>query len=114
MQIWDSTWSWDAEETVKDWYDEFRAAVAPDARLYIIDLSSYGDLVTPEGYEDVYTSRAGPNEYLTSLSTRNTPTRSLTRFGRTVANRLLGRSKVGTVAAASSSAGSRAEQRNLV
>lgn len=28
--------------------------MAPDASLYMVDLASYGDLVIPEGYEDVY------------------------------------------------------------
>ncbi|WP_224268351.1 TROVE domain-containing protein [Haloprofundus salinisoli] len=52
MQLWDSTWG--SEETVKRWYEVYRETVAPDTHLYVVDLSSYGDLVTPEGYEDVY------------------------------------------------------------
>ena len=55
MQIWDSRWGVsDDARTVRDAFEAYRDAVAPDASLYMIDLASYGDLVTPEGYEDVY------------------------------------------------------------
>jgi hypothetical protein len=52
MQLWDSTWQ--SERTVREEFDRYREAVNPDVSLYLIDLASYGDLVTPEGYEDVY------------------------------------------------------------
>lgn len=32
----------------------YKNAVAPDANLYLVDLASYGDLVTPEGAQGVY------------------------------------------------------------
>jgi hypothetical protein len=55
MQIWDSLHGFsDEDRTVKDAFEEYRDDVAPEAALYMIDLASYGDLVTPEGYEGVY------------------------------------------------------------
>ena len=55
MQIWDSRWGVDDDtKTVREAFEAYRDSVAPDASLYMIDLASYGDLVTPEGYEDVY------------------------------------------------------------
>jgi 60 kDa SS-A/Ro ribonucleoprotein len=55
MQIWDSRWGMEDDSgTVKDQFEEYRATVAPNASLYLVDLAAYGDLVTPEGYEDVY------------------------------------------------------------
>ncbi|MFB6178601.1 MAG: hypothetical protein ABEI77_02620 [Halorientalis sp.] len=55
MQLWDSTtWHVDGDQTVRDEFEAYRDAVAPDASLYLIDLAAYGDLVTPDGYEDVY------------------------------------------------------------
>jgi len=53
MQIWDSTY-FGSDRTVREEFEAYRDEVAPDASLYMIDLASYGDLVTPEGYEDVY------------------------------------------------------------
>lgn len=52
MQLWDSTRG--DERTVKGQFDRYRERVAPDARLYEVDLSSYGHLATPEGYDGVY------------------------------------------------------------
>ena len=55
MQIWDSTPGLARDHnTVKSSFDAYRRAVAPESALYMIDLSSYGDLVTPEGYEQVF------------------------------------------------------------
>lgn len=51
MQIWDSH---GRNGTVKSSFDSYREEVNPNASLYMIDLSSYGDLVTPEGYSNVY------------------------------------------------------------
>jgi hypothetical protein len=55
MQIWDSTSGLiSGDRTVREEFDAYRESVAPDASLYMIDLAAYGDLVTPEGYEEVY------------------------------------------------------------
>jgi len=55
MQLWDSRVGVsDDTRTVREAFDAYREAVAPDVSLYLIDLASYGDLVTPEGYKDVY------------------------------------------------------------
>jgi 60 kDa SS-A/Ro ribonucleoprotein len=55
MQIWDSTpFTARNDRTVKDEFEAYRAEVAPNVSLYLVDLASYGDLVTPEGYENVY------------------------------------------------------------
>jgi 60 kDa SS-A/Ro ribonucleoprotein len=45
---------WAGRHSVKDAWDGYTRDVAPDANLYIIDLSSYGDLVMPEGYNNVF------------------------------------------------------------
>jgi hypothetical protein len=55
MQLWDSTNPLAGERTVREEFDAYREAVAPDASLYLIDLAAYGDLATPAGYEGVYT-----------------------------------------------------------
>jgi hypothetical protein len=52
LQLWDSTYG--RETTLQESFERYREAVAPEASLYVIDLSSYGDLATPEGYEGVY------------------------------------------------------------
>jgi hypothetical protein len=55
MQIWDATMRLvDDKSTVREEFEVYRDAVAPDASLYLLDLAAYGDLVTPEGYEGVY------------------------------------------------------------
>jgi hypothetical protein len=55
MQIWDSVHHYgDDGRTVKEAFEDYRSAVAPEASLYMVDLASYGDLATPEDYEDVY------------------------------------------------------------
>ncbi|AWB28507.1 TROVE domain-containing protein [Halococcoides cellulosivorans] len=55
MQIWDSRWRVpDDARTVREAFEAYRDTIAPDVSLYMIDLASYGDLVTPEGYEGVY------------------------------------------------------------
>ncbi|MFC6614930.1 hypothetical protein ACFQAS_08190 [Halopenitus salinus] len=55
MQIWDSTpFTMRDDRTVKEAFDAYREEVSPDTALYLVDLASYGDLVTPEGYENVY------------------------------------------------------------
>jgi hypothetical protein len=56
MQIWDSSVRMvDGDRTVRDAFEAYRKEVASETALYMIDLAAYGDLVTPEGYEDVYT-----------------------------------------------------------
>ncbi|MFB6296238.1 MAG: TROVE domain-containing protein [Halobacteriales archaeon] len=55
MQIWDSTpFTPRDDRTVKAAFDAYQEAVDPDTALYLVDLAAYGDLVTPEGYENVY------------------------------------------------------------
>lgn len=55
MQIWDSTpMTTRDDQTVKAAFDAFRNEVSADTALYLVDLASSGDLVTPEGYENVY------------------------------------------------------------
>lgn len=55
MQIWDSTSGFGRSgNSVKSSFDTYRQEVAPETALYMVDLSSYGDLVTPEGYEQVF------------------------------------------------------------
>jgi hypothetical protein len=55
MQIWDSTpFMARDNQTVKAAFDAYQNEVSTDTSLYLVDLASYGDLVTPEGYENVY------------------------------------------------------------
>ena len=55
MQIWDSTpFMARDNQTVKAAFDAYRDEVSSDTALYLVDLATYGDLVTPEGYENVY------------------------------------------------------------
>jgi 60 kDa SS-A/Ro ribonucleoprotein len=55
MQIWDSTpFTTRDNRTVKEAFDTYRDEVSPGTALYLVDLAAYGDLVTPEGYENVY------------------------------------------------------------
>jgi hypothetical protein len=55
MQIWDSTpFTARDDQTVKTAFDAYRHEVSSNTALYLVDLASYGDLVTPEGYENVY------------------------------------------------------------
>jgi len=53
MQLWDSR-SYRKNTSFQEQWRRYKEEIAPDAKLYLIDLSSYGDLVTPEGAEDVY------------------------------------------------------------
>lgn len=57
MQIWDSSrgvFSSRSDNSVRKSLEAYREEVAPETALYMVDLASYGDLVTPEGYEGVY------------------------------------------------------------
>lgn len=53
MQLWNSN-SYYSDTTFKDEWEAYKEEVAPEASLYLVDLQSYGDLVIPEGAEDVY------------------------------------------------------------
>jgi hypothetical protein len=54
MQIWDSTSFRRNGNSVKSSFDRYREEVSSEPALYMLDLSSYGDLATPEGYEGVF------------------------------------------------------------
>jgi 60 kDa SS-A/Ro ribonucleoprotein len=52
MQLWNNSVFGDSATFREEWnkYKQFN----PDASLYLVDLQNYGDLVTPEGAQDVY------------------------------------------------------------
>jgi 60 kDa SS-A/Ro ribonucleoprotein len=78
MQIWDSAgWTVDGDHTVREQFDAYREAVAPDASLYLIDLAAYGDLVTPEGYENVYNVSGWSEEILDFLNRVENPKQTI-------------------------------------
>ena len=52
MQMWGAQYN--NRNTFKDEWRRYKSEVNPDASLYLVDLNSYGDLVTPEGAQDVY------------------------------------------------------------
>lgn len=55
LQLWDSNAGWGHDaQTLKDEWEAYKNEVNPSASLYLVDLSSYGDLNFPEGYPDVY------------------------------------------------------------
>lgn len=54
MQMWDSTGSYHGTTSVREAWERYTEQVNPDANLYVIDLASYGELVTPEGHENVF------------------------------------------------------------
>lgn len=54
MQIWDTNQN---GNTVREEFNKYKSKVNPNASLYIVDLASYGDLVMPEGAQDVYRIR---------------------------------------------------------
>jgi hypothetical protein len=58
MQMWgsggNSAFTSHDSGTFRDEWNRYKNEVNPDASLYLVDLNSYGDLVTPEGAEDVY------------------------------------------------------------
>jgi hypothetical protein len=75
MQIWDSRQRYGRRDrTVRDAFDDYREAVAPEASLYMVDLASYGDLVTPEGYEDVYNISGWSEQVLEFIGYAEDPT----------------------------------------
>jgi hypothetical protein len=69
MQIWDST-PITAPDTrmVKAAFDAYRDEVLSDTSLYFVDLASYGDLVTPEGDENVYKVSGLSEDVLSSIA----------------------------------------------
>ncbi|SNR61713.1 TROVE domain-containing protein [Halorubrum vacuolatum] len=74
MQIWDSTpFTHRDDRTVKTQFDAYRDEVAADTALYLIDLASYGKLVTPEGYENVYNISGWSENVLTFIEYAETP-----------------------------------------
>jgi hypothetical protein len=75
MQIWDSNVPLvTGDRTVSEEFDAYRDAVAPDVSLYLIDLASYGDLVTPEGYENVYNVSGWSENVLAFIEHAEEPT----------------------------------------
>ena len=75
MQIWDSTpFTARDDQTVKAAFDAYREEVHSDTALYLVDLASYGDLVTPEGYENVYNVSGWSENALTFISHAEQPT----------------------------------------
>ena len=59
MQMWGSNsssgiYATGGSDHFKDEWNRYKNEVNPDASLYLVDLQNYGDLVTPEGTEDVY------------------------------------------------------------
>lgn len=56
MQIWDSSRGFYSTEnrSVKEEFVAYRKRVNPETALYMIDLSSYGDLIATEGFDKVY------------------------------------------------------------
>ena len=74
MQIWDSTpFVARDDRTVKAEFDAYRDAVASETALYLVDLASYGDLVTPEGYENVYNVSGWSENVLTFIEHAEDP-----------------------------------------
>jgi hypothetical protein len=53
MQIWDSS-AFGNRQGIRENWNKYTSEINPEASLYMMDLASYGDLVTPESYENVY------------------------------------------------------------
>jgi len=82
MQIWDSTVGLiEGDRTVREEFEAYRDAVVPDASLYLIDLAAYGDLVTPEGYEDVYNVSGWSENVLEFIENAEEPTQVIDEIG---------------------------------
>ena len=74
MQIWDSTpFAARDDRTIKEEFDAYRDEVTSDTALYLVDLASYGDLVTPEGYEHVYNVSGWSENVLSFIEHAETP-----------------------------------------
>jgi hypothetical protein len=82
MQIWDSTVRLvDGDRTVREAFEDYRAAVAPEASLYMVDLASYGDLATPDGSEDVYNVSGWSEQVLEFIGYAEEPTQVIAEIG---------------------------------
>lgn len=53
MQMWGERARYGHDSFNEEW-KQYRQETNPDANLYLVDLQNYGDLVTPEGAQDVY------------------------------------------------------------
>lgn len=53
MQLWNSRSGLRSDSTFREEWRKYKEE-NPDASLYLVDLQSYGDLVVPEGAQDVY------------------------------------------------------------
>ncbi len=74
MQIWDSTPHTPRDDrTVKAEFDTYREEVSEETALCLIDLASYGNLVTPEGYENVYNISGWSENVLTFIEHAEDP-----------------------------------------
>jgi hypothetical protein len=71
MQLWNSRRF--SDKSFKDAFDRYVEQVNPDVNLYIIDLQSYGDLVTPEKYQNVYNISGWNEKVLDFVSYANRP-----------------------------------------
>lgn len=71
MQLWNSDFYNDS--TLKEEFDKYFQNVSDDVSLYMIDLQSYGDLVTPEGYENVYNISGWNERVLDFISYADSP-----------------------------------------
>ena len=82
MQIWDSTpFAARDARTVKAEFDAYRDEVTSDTALYLVDLASYGDLVTPEGYENVYNVSGWSENVLTFIEHAESPMQVIDDIG---------------------------------
>ena len=78
MQIWDSTpFTARDTQTVKAAFDAYQNEVSTDTALYLVDLAAYGDLVTPEGYENVYNISGWTENVLTFIKHAEKPAQVL-------------------------------------
>jgi len=82
MQTWDSTYLVAEDRTVREEFEAYRETVAPEASLYMVDLASYGDLVTPEGYENVYNVSGWSENVLEFIEHAEEPTQVADEIGR--------------------------------
>ncbi len=74
MQIWDSTpFTARDDRTVKTAFDAYRDEVSSNTALYLVDLAAYGDLVTPDGYENVYNISGWSENVLSFIDHAETP-----------------------------------------
>lgn len=74
MQIWDSTpYTARDDRTVKAAFDAYCDEVASDTALYLVDLASYGDLVAPDGYDNVYNISGWSENALDFIEHAETP-----------------------------------------